>query len=67
MKKEHNGSRRAFLKNTAVFGGAALSLLLGYGRAPAAPVKSKESSRTPESTGYRLTDHVRKYYETANL
>jgi len=67
MKMEHVGNRRTFLKDTAVFGGAMLALLLGRGRAVAAPVKKNVPSGTSTSAGYQLTEHIKKYYETANL
>ena len=57
--------RRKFLKSATIFGG--LAALLGIVR-PASP-DAKEPQRQPEQSGqgYRLTDHVKKYYETARL
>ncbi|MFB3887172.1 MAG: twin-arginine translocation signal domain-containing protein [Thermodesulfobacteriota bacterium] len=57
--------RRQFLKSATIFGG--LAALLGIVRpAPAGP---KAPQRQPEdsSQGYRLTEHIKKYYETARL
>ena len=64
MNKEFTRSRRAFIKNAAIFTG--LAALLGRGDRPAAatPLKPRENNRE-ESRGYRLTEHVKKYYETA--
>ncbi len=57
--------RRKFLKGAAIFGG--LAALLGI--AKPAPAALKEPQRQPERSGrgYRLTDHIKKYYETARL
>ncbi len=64
MKLDFTGSRRNFLKCAAVFGG--LALLLGLDRPKAA--KPKQSPPQQEqSKGYRLTEHIKKYYETARL
>ena len=65
MKTEFTGTRRAFIKNGAIFAG--LAALLGRGR-PAAATPSKHlEEKTETSEGYRLTEHVKKYYETARL
>jgi hypothetical protein len=55
--------RRKFLKGATILGG--LTALLGIPRATAA--KLPDPPRQPEHSGrgYRLTEHVRKYYETA--
>lgn len=65
MKMESPVGRRMFLKGAAVFGG--LAALFGGIRPVAA--KPKEPMAQPEqpSQGYRLTEHVKKYYETARL
>jgi len=57
--------RRKFLKGAAIFGG--LAAFLGIVRP--ARAEPKEPQRQPERSGrgYRLTEHVRKYYETARL
>lgn len=62
---EVNESRRKFLR-TAGLGaaGAATAVVL-------APVVSQvepiEKTETPQGKGYHLTDHIRKYYQTARL
>jgi hypothetical protein len=63
MEREFNGNRRTFMKRLAILGGVAL-LWGGDTRAGSAP---KESPLPPESRdqGYRLTEHIKKYYETA--
>ena len=67
MKKEIPCNRRTFIKGAAIFGG--LAALVGSrrpaeaGRAQAVPTPSTE----PTSAGYRLTEHVKRYYETARL
>jgi hypothetical protein len=56
-------NRRTFLKHAALFGWFGVLLVT---RTPAV-VKPKQPLPEPEPSGqgYRLTDHVRKYYETA--
>ena len=64
MKMEFSGTRRTFIKGVTIFGG--LSLLLGLGgRSPAK--RQGQLSPQPEQSGqgYRLTEHIKKYYETA--
>ena len=65
MKIESSVGRRTFLKGAAIFGG--LTALFGLARpAVAGP---KEEVRRPEHSGrgYRLTEHVKRYYKTARL
>ena len=64
MKWEFSGNRRTFLKGAALFGG--LVLLLGLDRPAAAKPKQSPPQQEP-SKGYRLTEHIKKYYETARL
>jgi nitrous oxide reductase len=57
------GSRRAFFKTMALFGGAvALTPFAGAasetGKTPAADAKENP-------TGYHITPHIRRYYERA--
>lgn len=65
MDMEKTGTRRTFLKGAALLG--ALAMLLGLPRpsrsAPEAPRQSKDAP----GSGYRLTEHVKKYYESAKL
>jgi hypothetical protein len=65
MKVECIIGRRTFIKGAAIFSG--LAALLGLVRP--ATAKPAESLPQPEpvSQGYRLTEHVNKYYETARL
>ena len=66
MKREIIGNRRAFIKGAALFGSLAALVGLGGGRAvnkPKVPLPKPE----PSGQGYRLTDHVKKYYETARI
>jgi hypothetical protein len=51
-----------FLKGAAIIGG--LALLLGRNRPAAAKPEPSPPQQEP-SKGYRLTEHVKKYYETA--
>jgi hypothetical protein len=65
MKVELTGNRRTFMKSAAIFSGLAAL----FGIAKPARAKPKESSPQPEqpSQGYRLTEHIKKYYKTARL
>ncbi len=67
MKTELPCNRRTFIRLAAIAGGiAALTGLrkpADAGRAASAPVPSAE----PTAAGYRLTDHIKRYYETARL
>lgn len=65
MKPEFSGDRRSFIKMAALLGGSAA--LLSTGRPAAA--KPKPSPPQPEVSekGYRLTEHIKKYYKTARL
>ena len=58
------GNRRTFIKSAALFGG--LAVLFGIGGGPGV-VKPKGPLPKPEPSGqgYRLTEQVKKYYETA--
>ena len=65
MKREVSGSRRTFLKTAAFFSGFVAFFTLGK-RVPFAygpPVP--QQSRTGK--GYRLTEHIKRYYETARM
>jgi hypothetical protein len=66
MKREIIGNRRAFIKGAALFAG--LAALVGMGAKPGIG-KPKGSLPEPEHTGqgYRLTEQVKKYYETARI
>ena len=62
MQWELSGSRRMFLKGAAIIGG--LALLFGRNR----PAEAKPEPPPPQqqpSKGYQVTEHVKKYYETA--
>jgi hypothetical protein len=63
--KKLSRSRRTFIKYAAIFGGSALWLVLG--RPAAAEPKQPLPEKLPSGEGYRLTEHIKKYYETARL
>ncbi len=66
MKFDFFGNRRTFLKGAAILGG--LTLLLGLERPAASqPELPTPPQETSVKKGYRLTEHVKKYYETARL
>lgn len=64
-QREISGARRGFFRTVAGLGVAAGAgaVILRGGEAPEA--ESKATPEPPQSRGYRETDHVRKYYETA--
>ena len=64
MKWDLSSNRRSFLKVAALAGG--LAFLFGLQR-PAAAKPQQPSPQQEQSKGYRLTEHVKKYYETARL
>ena len=65
MKIEFSGNRRTFLSVVAAFGG--LAALFASGK-PAA-IKPKQTLLKSEepSQGYRLTEHIKRYYEKARI
>jgi len=63
MKMELSGNRRTFFKHAALFGW--LGVLLAMGRPAVAKTKKSSPEPEPSGQGYRLTEHVKKYYETA--
>ena len=65
MKIEYARNRRTFIKSALLFCGSALLLALGR----PAVVKPKQPLPQPEpsSQGYRLTEHIKRYYETARM
>ncbi len=67
MEWECEASRRTFIKAVAIFGG--LGALLGIrGRSAAAQALPRRPGPAARSgQGYRLTEHIKRYYETARL
>lgn len=63
MKMELSGNRRTFFKHAALFGW--LAVLLAGGRPAVAKPKQSSPQPEPSGQGYRLTEHIKKYYETA--
>jgi hypothetical protein len=63
MKREMTGNRRMFIKGAALFSG--LAVLFGTGRLDIFKTKQPAPQPEPSGQGYRLTEHVKKYYETA--
>ena len=57
--------RRKFLKSATIFGG--LAALFGIFRPATGGPKELHQQPKQSSHGYRLTEHVKKYYETARL
>ncbi len=65
MNIESIVGRRKFLKGAAFLGG--MAAWLGIARPGFAKPKKLPSQPENSSRGYRLTEHVKKYYETARL
>jgi len=61
--------RRTFLKGVAAVGGAtAVAVAGGAAVADVSSEKApKAEAKSPESKGYRETDHIREYYRLAQL
>lgn len=60
--------RRRFLKRLAMVTGAGALLVLGpRGKAHAQAPADKDVDQNRESQGYRLTEHIRRYYRNAGL
>lgn len=57
-----NPARRCFIAGAAA--GAAATALLPL---PARPGPAQRAQRAAQPSGYRVTAHVRRYYEKANL
>ncbi|HJV96651.1 MAG TPA: twin-arginine translocation signal domain-containing protein [Albitalea sp.] len=73
MSKEHSSSesgrtqsRREFLKNV-VLGGGATAVALMTREVAVPPQPEPEAAKQPESQGYRVTPHIEHYYRTAGL
>jgi hypothetical protein len=64
MKMETTCDRRKFIKSAAIASG--LAFLLSRVRPAAAKTKQPLPQEEP-GKGYRLTEHIRKYYETARM
>jgi len=64
MKTNLLSDRRTFIKRAALLGGAALLTALGDPKTARPAAASAPKPKTPDQ-GYRLTEHVKKYYETA--
>ena len=61
-------ARRRFLKRLATVTGAGALLALGTrGKAHAPAEVDRDADKDPESQGYRLTEHIRRYYHNAGL
>jgi nitrous oxide reductase len=61
-------SRRAFIKDVVLAGGAT-AMAAAAGGALAAPTAEDDAAAAPKTseTGYRVTPHVRAYYDKARF
>jgi len=61
-------TRRRFLATLGLGGaGAAAAALAARSPATLQPTGQQPSEEKPQSRGYKVTDHVRKYYRTARV
>ncbi len=65
MKLELPCNRRTFMKRAAILGG--LAALAGFRKPADAAPEQPGTQPEPSAAGYRLTEHVKRYYETARL
>jgi hypothetical protein len=65
MKTEFSDKRRTFLKMATLVGGAAAGLCIAKksGARQEQPIQEQEKP----GQGYRLTEHISKYYKTAKI
>ncbi|MEE9911317.1 MAG: twin-arginine translocation signal domain-containing protein [Deltaproteobacteria bacterium] len=64
MKTNFSSDRRTFIKRAALLGGSALALAVGVPRTARPAAVSAPEPKTQDQ-GYRLSAHIKKYYETA--
>jgi hypothetical protein len=69
MKQPHKLGRRMVLGGAAGAGGlvAAASLLPSAANVPADATKLGDAKPEPTSSGYQLSEHVKRYYATARI
>ena len=60
-------SRRQFLKGMAATGGGAALAGVATSSRAVTPQSETEQEKKPASQGYRLTEHVRQYYDKARF
>jgi hypothetical protein len=60
--EQHLPQRRSFFKKMVMLGGALVLTRLARNRSAGTLLPN---AAPPEQAGYRLTRHIRKYYETA--
>ena len=65
MNEKLFSSRRGFIKWAAALGVSALVLVLG--KPTVTEAKQPPPEPSPSGRGYRLTEHIKRYYETARL
>jgi hypothetical protein len=64
---EHARSRREFLRNMMLGGGAAAVALMTARETATPPQPGPPPAPPPEAKGYRVTPHIAHYYRTAGL
>jgi hypothetical protein len=63
-KNPHKADRRSFLKGAAALGGGVLSGAVLPVSAQSEAVAEGEERTVATETGYRVTEHIARYYET---
>ena len=67
MKKSLSSGRRRFLKGLAATGGGAALAGVAASTQAALDAKQTPAEERPESQGYRVTAHIREYYQKARF
>jgi hypothetical protein len=65
MTENYSDDRRTFLKAVALISGAAALLPLAGETAASSEPPLQQAEKTAQ--GYRVTEHIRKYYEAARI
>jgi len=65
MKAKFSDKRRTFLKTTVLLSGSAIGLVLAARTEAKKQLPPVNSGR--KAQGYRLTEHIKKYYRTAQI
>lgn len=64
MSEQPKFARRTLFAGLGVAAAAAVALKVTK---PAAPVSEATAAAEPEGDGYRLTEHIKKYYRTTTI
>jgi hypothetical protein len=65
MSEQHKKARRGFFAGMGLLAVAGVAVKLSATGQAEAPQEAK--AQEPEGTGYRLTEHIKKYYRTTTI